>query len=206
MTSRKGTPSAKRDLRHAARSARLGHAAALDRAGAGRAIAETVLRLVPEGARVAVYESLPTEPPTGPLIEALLATGHEVIVPVTLEDHSLDWRYAVSGAVADPATVSRRPAGPDGARLGPAALASCGLVVTPGLAVDRRGVRLGKGGGCYDRALAHRDPAVPVLTLLHEGEASEADLPCDCHDERVDGYVTTTGRLVWVRAPTTPPA
>lgn len=205
MSSREGAEAAKRDLRHAARRRRLRLAAALDPTDAGCAIAETVLRLIPDGARVAVYESLPAEPPTGRLVEALLAAGHEVIVPVTLEDYSLDWRYAVTGAVADPTTVRRRPAGSEGA-LGPGALASCGLVVTPGLAVDRRGVRLGQGGGCYDRALAHRDPAVPVVALLHEGEASEADLPCDDHDERVDGYITTTGRLVWVRAPTTPQA
>ena len=71
--------------------------------------------------------------------------------------------------------------------------------MTPGLTVDPHGMRLGQGGGCYDRALAHRDPAAPVVTLLHEGEASELDLPADEHDQPVDAYVTTTGRLVRVR-------
>ena len=49
----------------------------------------------------------------------------------------------------------REPAGP---RLGRAAVAEAQLVVVPALAVDRRGLRLGRGGGSYDRALA-RVPA-----------------------------------------------
>jgi 5-formyltetrahydrofolate cyclo-ligase len=199
----------KRDLRHAARERRARLAAAL-RAGApgagvaeaAEAIAETVLRFVPDAGRVAVYESLPDEPPTGRLVERLLESGHEVIVPVVLDDFSLEWRYAVRGAVGDRGTVTRRP-GATGADqrsgwLGVEALASCDLVVTPGLSVDRHGTRLGQGGGCYDRALRHRDPAAPVITLLHEGEASEDDLPADEHDLPVDAYVTTTGRLVRV--------
>ncbi len=210
MTSLNGPRSTKRDLRHAARRRRRRLAAELDQAAAGLAIVEALLPLVRAPARVAVYESLPTEPPTGPLIAALTAAGCEVIVPVTLADFSLDWRYAVPGAVAGPATTARRTEGTKGTdgtdgtdgttggTLGRRALAACSLVVAPGLAVDRRGVRLGQGGGCYDRALAALTPGVPVLTLLHEGEASSADLPCDEHDERVDGYVTTSGRLVWL--------
>ena len=199
---------AKRDLRHAARQRRSGLAAALRSAGgagvadAAEAIAETVLRFVPDKGRVAVYESLPDEPPTGRLIERLLESGLEVIVPVVLDDFSLEWRYAVRGAVGDRDTVTRRR-GTSGADersewLGVDALSGCDLVVTPGLTVDRHGARLGQGGGCYDRALRHRNAAAPVVTLLHEGEASEGDLPVDEHDLPVDAYVTTTGRLVRV--------
>jgi 5-formyltetrahydrofolate cyclo-ligase len=174
---------------------------------AAEAIAQTVLGLVrdlrPDGGRVAVYESLPDEPPTSRLVDRLLESGHEVIVPVVLADFSLEWRYAVPGTVGDQATVSRRRGEPDdrdrSGWLGPEALSTCDLVVTPGLTVDRHGTRLGQGGGCYDRALVHRGRAAPVITLLHEGEASDADLPADEHDQPVDGYVTTTGRLVRVR-------
>ncbi len=197
----------KRDLRHAARDRRSRLAAQLRAAGgldeAAEAIADTVLRFVPDPCRVAVYESLPDEPPTGRLVERLLDAGHEVLVPVVLDDFSLQWRYAVRGAVGDRGTVTRRRGsfpGAQGARwLGVDALATCDLVVTPGLSVDAHGTRLGQGGGCYDRALAHRDPAAPVVTLLHEGEVSEVDLPVDAHDVPVDAYVTTTGRLVRLR-------
>ena len=152
-----------------------------------------------------MYESLPDEPPTGRLIEALLDAGHDVIVPVTLTDWSLRWRPAVRGIVGDRGTVRRLDAvGPGdtgGEWFGEDALAGCDLVVTPGLSVDRHGIRLGQGGGCYDRALVHRDPAAPVITLLHEGEASDTDLPHDAHDMAVDGWVTTTGQVVRVPEP-----
>jgi 5-formyltetrahydrofolate cyclo-ligase len=194
------TTSAKREVRHAARALRRRLAADLDPAIAGAAIADAVLRFVPEPSRVAVYESLPGEPPTGPLIAALLASGHEVIVPVVLHDYSLEWRRATAGSVGDRSTVSRRPEG--AARgddwLGTDALSTCDLVVVPGLAVDRLGTRLGQGGGCYDRALLHRDASAPVVALLHDEELVEADLPRDAHDVPVDAVVTTTGRLVRV--------
>lgn len=176
------------------------------RDAAARALAEAVLRFVPDPGRVAVYESLPDEPPTGRLVEALLGAGHEVIVPVVLDDFSLEWRYAVPGADADETTVRRPGRGgrtfePDEREgwLGVDALAGCDLVVTPGLSVDAHGTRLGQGGGCYDRALRHRDTGTPVVTLLHEGEQSTEDLPADPHDVPVDGYVTTTGRVVRLR-------
>ena len=77
----------------------------------------------------------------------------------------------------------------------------CDLIVTPGLSVDSHGTRLGQGGGCYDRALRHRDAGTVVVTLLHEGEQSDADLPREPHDAVVDGYVTTNGRVVRTASP-----
>ena len=198
----------KREVRHTARARRRELAAAMDASGtrdiAGRRIADAVLALLARDGRsgphrVAAYESLPSEPPTGPLVAALLAAGHEVIVPITLEDYSLQWTYAAHGTVGDQGTVTRGAPAPEVATLGLDALATCDLVITPGLTVDPRGVRLGQGGGCYDRALAHGDRAVPVVTLLYEGEASEGPLPADEHDRLVDAYLTTTGRYVPVR-------
>ena len=179
----------KREIRQAARRRRAALARSIDRAGAGSAVAEAVLRFVPDEdrLRIAVYESLPDEPPTGPLIEALLSAGHEVIVPIVLDDFSLQWTYAAEGTTGDQATVTRLPkdttSSVDGRPwLGVDALRGCDLIVTPGLSVDSHCTRLGQGGGCYDRALRHRDHGTPVVTLLHEGEQSDADLPREPHD------------------------
>lgn len=198
--------SPKHALRTALRRRRAQLARDVDHVAAGEAIARAVLGFVPDPCRVAVYESLPDEPPTGPLIAALLRSGHEVIVPITLEDYSLEWTYAAEGTVGDAATVTRRPLDPGQEGLGVGALATCDLIVTPGLSVDRHGTRLGQGGGCYDRALAHRNPAAPVIALLHEGEFSDTDLPYEEHDQRVDGYVTTSGRVVRLRGSSVSPA
>ncbi|MDV3221882.1 5-formyltetrahydrofolate cyclo-ligase [Intrasporangium sp.] len=200
----------KREIRHAARRRRTELARSTDLAAAGAAIADAVLRFVPESdderLRIAVYESLPEEPPTGPLIAALLSAGHEVIVPIVLDDFSLEWTYAAEGTTGDEATVTRLPkdAAPSGDGrpwLGVDALAGCDLIVTPGLSVDRHGTRLGQGAGCYDRALRHRDAGTPVITLLHEGEPSDTDLPREPHDALVDGYVTTSGQVVRTAPP-----
>lgn len=207
-----GPARTKREIRHEARRTRAALARSVD-PGAGFAIAEAVLRFVPDGAeerlRIAVYESLPDEPPTGPLIAALLSAGHEVIVPIVLDDFSLEWTYAAEGTVGDRATVARlpkdAPPSADGRPwLGADALSTCDLIVTPGLTVDPHGTRLGQGGGCYDRALRHRDPATPVITLLHEGEQTEAALPREAHDSPVDGFVTTSGRVVRTAPPSRP--
>jgi 5-formyltetrahydrofolate cyclo-ligase len=104
------------------------------------------------------------------------------LVPVVTEDWDLDWaRY--DGGLA-PRSGLLEPTGP---RLGREALASCDLVLVPALLVDRHGTRLGKGGGCYDRAL----PRTTGLTvaLLHDDELVE-ELPSEPHDVRVDAVAT----------------
>ena len=82
-----------------------------------------------------------------------------------------------------------------GPRLGPHALADATLVVVPALAVDRRGVRLGKGGGSYDRALATVPPGVPVIALLYDDELRDR-LPAEPHDRPVTAVITPSAGLV----------
>jgi 5-formyltetrahydrofolate cyclo-ligase len=62
------------------------------------------------------------------------------------------------------------------------------VVLAPGLAVDRRGVRLGRGAGYYDRALAA--VRAPVAVLLYDAELVEEDLPAEPHDRPVTAVVT----------------
>ncbi len=69
---------------------------------------------------------------------------------------------------------------------------SAGLVLVPALAVDRRGVRMGRGGGSYDRVLARlaapgRRPL--VVALLHDGEIVD-EVPAEPHDRAVDAALT----------------
>ena len=61
------------------------------------------------------------------------------------------------------------------------------VVICPALRVDRSGVRLGQGGGSYDRALKE-DVAINSwkVALLHDEEVSSEQLPFEPHDVRVD--------------------
>jgi 5-formyltetrahydrofolate cyclo-ligase len=138
--------------------------------------------------RVAVYLSMGTEPGTGPLIDALLARGIEVIVPVATTDSALDWVRYEAGA-----QLTRSALGvlePDGPRLGADAIAEAGLVIVPALAVDQAGWRLGRGAGYFDRALAHARG--PICALVYADELLPT-LPHEPHDIPVDLAVTEAG-------------
>ena len=66
------------------------------------------------------------------------------------------------------------------------------LVLVPGVAFDRRGGRLGLGGGCYDRFLP-RTPAVRV-GITYDFCLLDV-LPAHGHDQRMDWVVTPTQTL-----------
>ena len=64
------------------------------------------------------------------------------------------------------------------------------MILTPGLAVDHSGTRLGQGGGCYDRALARRHPDAVLVAIVNDEEYAARPLPRDAHDVRVNAVIT----------------
>jgi len=154
-----------------------------------RAIARHLVETpeVRRAATVAAYVSIGTEPGTGPLLDALTAMGRRVILPVVLPDLDLDW--AVYDGPDDLVRARRGLLEPAGERLGLDAVATADVVLTPGLAVDRTGMRLGQGGGCYDRALGRVPVGTFTCTLLYDGELLD-EVPAAPHDRRVTAVVT----------------
>ncbi|MEV6689964.1 5-formyltetrahydrofolate cyclo-ligase [Micromonospora sp. NPDC051196] len=146
--------------------------------------------------RVAAYLPVGSEP-GGAQLPAVLAdavpAGAQLLLPVLCDDLDLDWApWAGPQALAAAGRGIREPTTP---RLGPTAITSADLVVVPALAVDRRGVRLGRGGGSYDRALARVPTTVLTVAPLHDGELLDA-LPAERHDRPVRAVVTPTGGLL----------
>lgn len=154
-----------------------------ERAGVGAALVEAVLPLAT--GRIAAYACVGTEPDTG----ALLARLDDVLLPVLLDDGDLDWARWEGELDAGP----RGTLQPRGPRLGREAIADCAVVLVPALAVDRTGVRLGRGGGAYDRALGRTDGY--VVAALHSGELVEV-LPAEPHDRPVHAVVLPDRGLV----------
>ncbi|MEV6808363.1 5-formyltetrahydrofolate cyclo-ligase [Streptomyces sp. NPDC051132] len=165
----------------------------------GRVLAERALEL-PELARartVAAYAAVGGEPDTRPLLDALRARGVRVLLPALLPDDDLDW-----GEYAGPDSLTPVRHGgkmalfePSGARLGPDAVTAAEAVLLPGLAVDARGMRLGRGGGSYDRVLARleRAGAHPWLVVLLYDTEVVARVPTEAHDKPVHAVVTPSG-------------
>jgi 5-formyltetrahydrofolate cyclo-ligase len=157
------------------------------RAAAGAAITDHGLAQWQGVGTIAAYYSVGIEPPTEALIEALLAGGSRVLLPV-IDGAALDW-----AAYTGPNELTRGPFGlsePSGPRLGEDALAQADVVVMPALAVDRLGNRLGHGRGFYDRALI--DVAAPIVAVVYDAELID-DVPAEAHDHRVDAVLRPAG-------------
>jgi 5-formyltetrahydrofolate cyclo-ligase len=138
--------------------------------------------------RVAAYVSVGREPGTGPLIEELSDGGVEVLLPLLRPDGDLDWAlYEGPHALA---RVARGLLEPSGEPLGVDAVTSCEAVLVPGLAVDRSGNRLGRGGGSYDRVLARLGGRAFSCILLHDGEVLDLPVPRTAHDVPVAAAAT----------------
>lgn len=153
-------------------------------AAARSAIAHAVLtRARGRGWRtVAAYRPLRTEPGSTELLDGLVSLGLTVLVPVLLDDLDLGWSLY----------------GDDQPDLGVDAIQRADALLVPALAVDRTGVRLGRGGGSYDRALARVGAGVPLAALLFDGEILDR-LPREAWDRPVTAVVTPQG---WLDVPT----
>jgi len=79
------------------------------------------------------------------------------------------------------------------------AIGTADVVLCPGVAVDHGGMRLGRGGGSYDRALSRVPVGTFVCTLLYDGELVDR-VPFDGYDRRVTAVVTEKGVTRFPRA------
>jgi 5-formyltetrahydrofolate cyclo-ligase len=154
------------------------------RSAAGRALRDVVLALpqAQMAGTVAAYYSLSSEPDTHGLVYALWKRGSYVLLPVLRPDHDLDW-----ASYEGPDSLRLGPRGvaePSEPPRGTPAVCSADLVIVPALAVDRRGNRLGRGGGSYDRALARVGPHVPIVAMIYDSELLD-EVPAGAHDRRV---------------------
>lgn len=167
---------------------------------AGEAITGHLLAApeVRRAATVAAYVSVGAEPGTGLLLAGLVAAGKRVLLPVLQPDQDLDWAaHEGEHALAPGRFGILEPTGP---RLGVDAVATADVVLVPGLAVSPTGLRLGRGGGSYDRALGRVPVGTFTCVLLHDGEVGR-DVPAEPHDRSVTAAVTPSGLTRFPPAP-----
>jgi 5-formyltetrahydrofolate cyclo-ligase len=141
------------------------------------------------GQAICAYAPTRYEPGSIGMLDALKTAGFQVLLPVVVPDSVLEWAEYDKNTLRPGLYGLREPMGP---LLGSQALSLATLALVPALAVDCSGVRLGQGGGHYDRSL-HLARA-PIVAMVREEELLER-LPCQSHDIRVDAALTPS-RLV----------
>lgn len=154
-----------------------------ERAADGAALAAHLRPVIDalDAGHVASYTALPTEPPTRDIERMLRESGWQVLLPVLLSDKDLAWQ--------DAAEDDEQPRLHGVDHIGLAA-----LNIVPALAIDRHGLRLGQGGGSYDRALARRRPGALTVALVYDDELVDA-VPSEPHDVGVDAVITPRAGL-----------
>ncbi len=166
---------------------------AAERSTAQRRITEHALAELtglPPGSVICAYLPLPSEPLAPDLPHLLVRTAIRVLVPVARPAAPLDW-CDLGGPVAPGVLGISEPLGP---RLGPSAISAANVVLVPALAVDHAGIRLGRGGGHYDRSLAliADRAATRVIAVVFDEEVVQT-LPSDAHDVPVAEVLTPSG-------------
>ncbi|MFJ2620662.1 5-formyltetrahydrofolate cyclo-ligase [Glutamicibacter sp. NPDC087344] len=190
-------PGSKKLVRAAIRAARraLPETQRADRSAAlCTAVLGYLQELTPVVRSVAAYCSAPDEPDTAPLLTALVGQGIAVYVPVCEAEHKLSWvRWFPDAQLvrSDFAPVLE----PVGERLGVELFQEISTLFIPALAIDAAGLRLGQGGGYYDRFLPQlANFPVQIAALVYEQELMPAGgFATDPHDAPVDLVITPAG-------------
>jgi 5-formyltetrahydrofolate cyclo-ligase len=171
------------------------------RADEARALNEHLGAVVTSGSTVCAYAPVDTEPGSIEMLEVLLRRAGRVLLPVarTTGDDTplvLRWGEYQPGRLVTGRFGLLEPPKP---WLPASALAQASLVLVPALAVDRRGVRLGRGRGFYDRSLVHRDPRARLIAVVRD-EEFVAELPFEPHDVRMTHVLTPRRGVISVEA------
>lgn len=140
---------------------------------------------------VCAYLPVGAEPGSPQMVDRLHELCARVLLPVTRsgaagEPLALLWGVYVPGALVAARFGLLEPAEP---WLPSSAVADADIVLVPALAVDRRGVRLGRGGGFYDRSLALCSPTAKLVAVVRDTELVD-ELPDEPHDVRMTHVLT----------------
>jgi 5-formyltetrahydrofolate cyclo-ligase len=160
-------------------------------AAAATAVSEAVREdpRVRRAKRIALYAALGDELPTRPLFEALRSRGAVCLFPRFAGD-AMEWARVDTWD----ALVRGRFGVLEPAAAGSEVLERGDVALLPGLAFDRQGWRLGRGGGHYDRAFAAADASRPWLVGVGYSFQWVEEVPHDdSRDRRVDAIVTESG-------------
>jgi len=143
-----------------------------------------------EAKSVLVFYSFGSEIRTSGLIERLTAQGKRVLLPFLDEDRRMEAAALAPGEAAIASTYGPKEP-PSRVAVDPQEV---DVVITPGLAFDRVGRRLGYGGGHYDRYLRRLRSRALRIGISFAVQVVD-EVPAEAADERVHVVVTEDGVL-----------
>jgi len=177
-------------LRRVMRS-RLGELTAEQARAAGAAIADRLARseLWHEATRVGVFASRSDEVDTSLLIERILCAGKQLLLPRTTDSDGLEFVAVADVSQLRAGRFGIREPSPESPVVRPDQTT---LLLVPGLAFDRDGGRLGRGGGYYDRTLTRLLGRELRPILIGAGFSFQLveRVPMTTLDVRLDGVVS----------------
>jgi 5-formyltetrahydrofolate cyclo-ligase len=138
---------------------------------------------------VASYWPLNDEADPRALAKALAGYGHPILLPRVMgKEEPLSFRLWQDGDKTEMSELEVPEPLESAPEVVPAA------VLVPLLAFDANGVRLGYGGGYYDRTLAalRAQTRVIVIGIAYSGQ-EKPGLPVAPHDEKLDMVLTEKG-------------
>lgn len=138
------------------------------------------------GENIACYASSGTEPRTNELRTKLTGLGKKVFLPIIKPDSQMIWGI-------DKPPYSQNKFGISEPQVGEFDLHRASAIILPAMCADESGIRLGRGAGYFDRALAEVpsfQSGGPVRIALIFDEEFLLSVPSDEHDELVDLLVT----------------
>ena len=142
--------------------------------------------LYQEAEEVFCYASYGSETDTSRIIEESLRLGKRTAVPKVTGERRMEFYYISSMEELSPGY--RGIPEPEGRAGTEAVPAKDALIILPGAAFDRKGNRLGYGGGFYDTYLAAH-PQAGRAAIAFALQIAE-DIPSAPHDIRPDIIVT----------------
>ncbi|SDB12735.1 5-formyltetrahydrofolate cyclo-ligase [Desulfonatronum thiosulfatophilum] len=147
---------------------------------------------------VLVYLPFQNEVDTWDLIHELWGRGVQTLAPCCRPDCPGEMDLYRFRALEDLRPGSYTIPEPDPSRCTMVDPRECEGILIPGVGFDRRGFRLGFGGGYYDRLLALTGAEVRTIGLAYKFQILD-DLPLEPHDQSVQVICTDT-ETIW--APT----
>jgi len=138
---------------------------------------------------VMFYVSLKDEVDTLLMIDEALKAGKRIAVPVILKEEKRLIAGEIYNRLEDLESQHFGIYQPRQDRAKEIPLGDIDLVVVPGVAFDRKNIRLGRGHGYYDRFLSGLPKTTKTIGLAFDFQVLE-DLPQDPHDIPVSKIIT----------------